>query len=90
MFVLKSLNVTPFPYTSYVIIKSQANENAAWLDIDAPQYVAVGITELLLTKVITKYIIKYQTIDTINPNNAFVKNTLINIDYVIKTKQNNQ
>lgn len=58
--------------------------------MEAPQYVSVGITELLPTNVITKYIIKYQTIETINPNNAFVKNTLMNIDYAIKTKQNSQ
>jgi hypothetical protein len=72
---------TPLPYASNITITSKENDIAACDEIDAPQYEDSGTTSVPLpTKLIIMYINKYQTIATIRPTNALVKNTLINID----------
>lgn len=73
--------LTPFPYASNNTIVSKENEKAACDDMEAAQRDDSG-TKLppLPTKLITKYIIRYQTMATINPNSARVKNTLMNMD----------
>lgn len=82
---------TPFDYPSKEAITSNENEKAAWLEMLAPQREAFGTEELLPdTKLITRYINKYHTIDTINPKSARVKNTLKNRDYMINTIQKSQ
>ena len=82
---------TPFDYPSKVANTSNENENAAWLEILAPQSDAFGTAELLPeTKLMTRYMSRYHTMETINPKSALVKKTLRKSDCIIRTIQKSQ